>query len=498
MRWISLSLLLLMVGGCHRVGPAKGALELSYWYWHTPYTLNRSEAATLRDLGVKRLFVRGGTFRNDGEKLIPDIPQRFEGPPEGFPVYLVYNFDAGAIAHLTRFKPADMAKAILDRFELDKLACESKRIEVQGIQLDIDSPTSRLPIYAELLKEVRARLGAGLGLSITALPTWFDSKELAQVVEQVDDYVPQFYEGSAARTVEDKTPLSDLDAVKKGMVAAERLGKPYFVGVPGYGRALLYDEKGKLLGTYGGLSAYDAARHPTFELKERRRVDGEDYYRFQATQGDAHGKGAGYSLVYRLPTPQLIVNHLREVEKLRGANCRGSIVFRIPEEGESTAVALPAVLAAMKGKDMQPKLSISSKTVASPWGRIEDPKAKSEPLKVTLTLKNEGNGGTEIGPNACRILLTIERGSVDALEKGGFDLVQPFRELADGSTAKSSLASANQIVFQRVHLAAGEKTTIGPLTLSPGTKLNCSYDLIAEASGDHVRGSQRIDLNVER
>ena len=45
-------------------------------------------------------------------------------------------------------------------------------LRLSGLEIDHDCATSRLPAYAELLREVRRQLPAELRLSITALPAW--------------------------------------------------------------------------------------------------------------------------------------------------------------------------------------------------------------------------------------------------------------------------------------------------------------------------------------
>ncbi len=492
MRWLWLSLLILLAG-CSGGAKRQGALETSYWYWHTPYTLSPDDLAGLKKLGVRQLFGRAGTFTKDGERLLPSVPQKFEAPD--FPIHLVYNFDAGAIAHLGEFRAADMAKVIAEQFEKDRAACGQAHIEVRGIQLDIDCPTRVLPVYAALLREVRAQLPKKTALSITALPTWFGSDDLRQVVEEVDFYAPQFYEGSAAETVNDKRTISDIEGMRKGLREAAKLGRPFYVGVPGYGRALLYDEKGRLLGGYRTLSLDDAARHPSFELAEHEDIGDEGYYRFRAVKPGKDGRGLGYSLVYRVPTPTLVAKHLEIVRREAPSNCLGAIVFRVPEERESMAVPLRSVVAAVEGKDLRPKLRFGTRREADPWQRIENPKVKEDASQVWISLENVGDGGTPVGPEALTVRIEFEPGTVREFNRGGFDGAQVFRRLEDGREMRSSLASANTLVLRRVHLAAGEKTMIGPLTLSSKGKLNCSYDLVAESNGERVKGTQRISVN---
>jgi len=485
--------LVLVLCGCASRAKQHGALETSYWFWNTPYALNPADEAGLKALGVKQLFVRAGTFTNDGEQILPSVPQKFEAT--AFPIHLVYNFDAGALTHLSEFRPADMAKVIVDQFSRDAQVCHDRRIPVRGLQLDIDCPTRVLPAYASLLREVRGRLAKGMALSITALPTWFGSSDLQTVVDEVDFYAPQFYEGSAAETVSDKRTISDVAAIRDGMKSAAALGRPFYAGVAGYGRALLYDDKGRLLGGYRNLSLEDAARHPSFELQEHRSIDDEGYYRFLATHPGKDGRGKGYSLVYRVPTPTLLAKQLDLVRREAPSCCLGSIVFRAPQEAESMAVPLRSAIAAVAGKSLLPQLRFSTRKEADPFGRIEDPKAQGDASKVWIALENVGDGGSLVGPDALTVRLEFSPGTLKDFNKGDFDGALAFRKLDDGREMRSSVASSNLIVLRRVHLAAGEKVVVGPLTFASKGAINCSYDLLAEANGERVRGTQRIGVN---
>ena len=65
--------------------------------------------------------------------------------------------------------------------ELRGLA-EQRRLNLVGVQLDIDSPTGSLAEYADFLREVRKTLPPGMGISITALLDWFrDGTAVAEI-----------------------------------------------------------------------------------------------------------------------------------------------------------------------------------------------------------------------------------------------------------------------------------------------------------------------------
>ena len=66
-------------------------------------------------------------------------------------------------------------------------------LRLSGLEIDHDCATSRLPAYAELLREVRRQLPAELRLSITALPAWLDSPALDELLTSVDSSVLQVH-----------------------------------------------------------------------------------------------------------------------------------------------------------------------------------------------------------------------------------------------------------------------------------------------------------------
>lgn len=87
--------------------------------------------------------------------------------------------------------------APLDGISLQEVAVlarswRAKGVRVRGIELDHDCATSALPGYADWLARERARLG-DLTLSITALPTWSTSPELARLASIPDGIVLQVH-----------------------------------------------------------------------------------------------------------------------------------------------------------------------------------------------------------------------------------------------------------------------------------------------------------------
>ena len=66
-------------------------------------------------------------------------------------------------------------------------------MRVPAVQIDFDAPKSARAFYKELLKDVRARLGRDIFLSITALTSWCESNSWMASLD-VDELVPMAFD----------------------------------------------------------------------------------------------------------------------------------------------------------------------------------------------------------------------------------------------------------------------------------------------------------------
>jgi hypothetical protein len=272
-RAISLLILFLFaVPGGHVPAP----LEVSFWYWHTPFKLSQSDVTQLKEIGVKRLFVRAGTFSNE-YKLT--VPQQWACSGSPFSITLVYNFDSGLLRHFEELENNDAATQMAQAINNSAKKAEKEGTQIEGVQLDIDCPTRLLPKYAELLHVIRPKINLSQPwkLSVTGLSSWLGTRGFSKVAGQVDFLAPQFYESDIAFEENQTKTIGDLAAIERGLPKAASLNKPVYAGLATYGRALLYDPQGHLAGIYRSLSPEDAVRHPYLKyeslqpLRLRRR-----------------------------------------------------------------------------------------------------------------------------------------------------------------------------------------------------------------------------------
>jgi len=464
-----LNLFVILIFNC----PAR-PLEISLWYWHSPFRLSHDDSQELRALGVRQLFVRAGTISASGEGVVTLVlPQSWQSSPGAPSVVLVFVLDSGVVRHFAQLSNQDMAQCLVGAFCQQQRAAEKAGLTVGGVQLDFNCATRLLPKYTTLLHAIRRALPARTGLSITSLSTWFTSRDLHALIQEVDFYCPQFYETQIGRTLLEARPVSDLRALRNGLAAAHRLGKPFYAGIPAYGHAFMFDDHSRLLGTYRGMSATDALRHPAFRLAHAWPADiaakpastqgawiGEEFADFIAIHPGVEGKGLGYHLLYSLPTAKMLTVNLEALRIHRPANCLGIIIFRSPEPLEIMALPLPSLSAALKGRVPRPALYVKVKTTRSPWGMIEG-HGEDAALAVTISLTNTGDAASCFSSDAVTLSLHFDAPGIEIMP-GDFEHIEAF----SSDHLRASPARASLLVCTHAHINVGETIILGPIQVT--------------------------------
>lgn len=160
----------------------------SYWLW----------AGINPDLAPAdaELFVLQGHFETDTLVTTFDRQGIYPHPLECSKLFLVYRLEGG-------LPPVD---TLLSIFLMQVRQWERHPVQVDGIQLDFDSPTSRLNLYATYLAQLRKLLPSHFQLSITGLGDWAmsgESQAMRDISASVDDIVFQLYQG--------RQPLPDIN-----------------------------------------------------------------------------------------------------------------------------------------------------------------------------------------------------------------------------------------------------------------------------------------------
>jgi hypothetical protein len=303
--------------------------------------------------------------------------------------------------------------------------------------LDFDVPTRLLPRYRQILQAIRARLPQSIKLSITGLPTWMGSSAISDALAQVDFWIPQFYGVAIPDRLDQLTPISSPQAIRRSIVRARQLNRPFYAGLSAYGYAVLYSASGALIELRGDLDPALVARHPDFELVERHPFEAsaksseanqapiasEWRYVYRA-RGDGVIDGltvrADDRLMLDVPSAGALRACARAVREEAGATLLGLCVFRLPGAGDATTLRLGEIAAA---------LADTASVIAADVRLTRAADEQSRDSHLLLTAINTGTASALMGDGALTIELRVPAGSVRGV--ASLDHFTSFETLCD-------------------------------------------------------------------
>jgi hypothetical protein len=238
----------------------------------------------------------------------------------------------------------DAAEGIGGQFASLQLTAVRRRITAAGLQIDFDCPSGRLRDYATWLAVLRTHLPRGARLSITALLDWFrPGTAVAEVLRQVDEFVPQFYDARPASST--MTAIAEPIDTKRWAPVFNRFRVPYRIGISSFGRVLLGRNEYPLAPTLLQLMSSPAFDQPTLQttpagerrvLLKLRTTTTIEWTRFEA----------GKVVQIVLPTQESVAKAYAEARKM-GGYCTGAVFFRWPTDSETTVLSPTEVLRAI-------------------------------------------------------------------------------------------------------------------------------------------------------
>jgi hypothetical protein len=207
---------------------------------------------------------------------------------------------------------------------LDRIAStvEGTTARIAGLEIDYDCPTSKLAGYVRFLAALRQRLPA-LRLSITALPTWMNSRELGGLGASLDEVVLQVH------AVDDpRRGLFDPDQAERWIHAfARRIGRPMRVALPAYDVRVTWRD-GRLASVEGEMPLLTGAAGTTLRA-----------------------------------APEAVLGLLHRLQHSAPDNLAGIVWFRLPTDGDRRAWSVETWRAVVE--DRLPPARVSAALVAT-------------------------------------------------------------------------------------------------------------------------------------
>lgn len=334
--------------------PRPSGWSTGFWFWHGSALDAERFPGPVDVLYVHAGYIRGG---EDSRFIRPTSRERswtaFGALPEELPAareyWLVWRFERQGVPDLPAAPPVAREFARLAE------TARGLRLNVAGVQLDIDSPTAALPEYARFIQALRKELPQGTEISITALLDWFRAgTAVGRVIREADEFVPQFYDVQGRDDYGGGAAIAaPVDAARWGP-AFRGFGKRFRVGISTFGRARMAEAAEGAAGRRPGaalfrdLALMDVAANSAFEMQSTRNQAGELVLSYRASRSARigyRGFHPGDTVQFILAAPESVRAAVESVRQM-GGPVAGVVFFRWPAFNESLTMQPGEALAA--------------------------------------------------------------------------------------------------------------------------------------------------------
>lgn len=122
----------------------------------------------------------------------------------------------------------------------------TNHVNLSELQIDFDCAESKLDSYRVWVEAIQKRV-APLPVTITALPSWLDSRAFKRLAAVATNYVLQVHSVARPKSFDAPFTLCDPRAAKRAVERAGRIGIPFRVALPTYGYTLAFEPGGKFI-----------------------------------------------------------------------------------------------------------------------------------------------------------------------------------------------------------------------------------------------------------
>jgi len=122
----------------------------------------------------------------------------------------------------------------------------SNEVALSELQIDFDCAESKLDGYRIWVEAIQHRV-APLPVTITALPSWLDSRAFKRLAGVASNYVLQVHSLDRPHSIDEPFALCNPPAARRAVESAGRIGIPFRVALPTYGYTLAFQPDGKFI-----------------------------------------------------------------------------------------------------------------------------------------------------------------------------------------------------------------------------------------------------------
>jgi hypothetical protein len=468
---LSLLLLVFSLVNCNKTHSVNPNLNIAIWYWNSQIAFEQSDLERLHNIGVNTIYFHVGQFHYDNGN-ISMIQVIDKWPPiNDFKIGIVFNFTPEMIRAFTGLSNEELTSKITSFIKQTITKIESSQIKVSAVQCDFDVPTRELKRYSLLLKEIRATIDSRQ-LSITTLVDWIQQPDYEQLLKYVDLHFPQLYGLSIPKSINSLSPITSPSLISRELKKLAYSSKPYYIGLPTYGYALVFDQKDKFLSVRTDLDLASFSHNPDLKLIETRFVDkkgnstinkddyvGENFYSFLAKANIPVGKiflKEGDKVVFDRLTASSLIKTLEVLRKESSDNLQGVCLFRYPQTDESMVLSIPEIIAAWQNKLLTPELKLDYKV-----------NSRNQTKEIEISLANISTVESLYQSDSVELTIELKGCQILNIEPKDFQSVETFVDnspaslrLANKIKLTSSYIARQQRLIVRLELAASTQNSL--------------------------------------
>ncbi len=417
--------------GCGKGGYYQGGdrIPIGFWHWGPHREFSQEEIKLLDAINAQHIFEFRGRISRSGEEFSLEERGGIAESPKHISKYAVFRVDPKILSHVWE-ESDEFAEFIAARYKTLK--------NYKGLQLDCDTPTSKIGKYAGLIRLIREKVPEKTEISATMLLDWLNSSELEDLMQEADLVIPQFYTAVLPETPEPEHLVfgGDLEtAVRK----LNSFNRPYMIGLPCFRRTAVFGGDGKLQVASSRLSAAEAFYSGGI-LKEHRKTGDENILRILMPDGRS-------ALIGR-PRIIGISSRVQKVKALASENCKGICFYRLPDTDTSDVVSLKRISAACAAEDLKYDISGILKRTGE---------------NLTLILVNKGDEDFIDYSSPVSIKLMSEKGILKPVNSVPGTVPWRIETVYNGES--SSLKRSNGVVITCPFILSGTENVIGDFTL---------------------------------
>ncbi len=302
-------LLAVLLAACSRHPLPAEKLSQDVYIWQRQWTPSLRTALSASNAQVARWHVLAAELGASG-RWIDITPDAEALANTGRPLLMTVRING----QLARFDAAAIQDHLLELLT----TWRQRGLQPAALEIDYDCATARLPEYTAFLRSLKARI-APTDLTVTALPTWLASPQLAPLLAVADASTLQVH-----AVLDPRLGLFDGERARDWMRQyAAQTRRPWHVALPAYGSRVSWDSQGRI-------AAVES---------ERPLLTG----------------GLGREL---MAEPQVMARFVAEVEAAPPPGLAGLIWFRLPTGDDRRAWSLSTWLAVLERKPLKGGLAV--------------------------------------------------------------------------------------------------------------------------------------------